>query len=407
MTTVHATQSEPTIISTRPERTGSQPVNEDRMNADLDERVASQDADVERLRSLFAGRAAEFDAQDRFVGQNVADLKAAGIYGLAVPKEFGGGGASYLEISQLLFRLATACGSTALALAMHQHLVAALVWKWRHAQAPVGPLLTRIAAEQLVLVSTGGSDWLRGSGTAERVEGGFRINGKKIFASGSPAGDLLMTTAVYHEAPEGPTVLHFALPLRAPEVRLLDTWKTLGMRGTGSHDLEIRDAFVPDSAVSLKRPQGAWHPAMHLISKLALPLIYAVYAGLAQAMRDEVVAMVHAQRDNPETQSGIGALDTELMAVRLAYHAMIEAGAEAAPGPETTNHVMTARNLLERSALIVADQAMNVAGGSGFYRRSRLERLFRDIQAARYHPLRGPEQRRYAGRLALGLPEGA
>jgi acyl-CoA dehydrogenase len=185
---------------------------------------------------------------------------------------------------------------------------------------------------------------------------------------------------------------------------MLDTWHTLGMRGTGSHDLDIQDAFVPDSAVSLRRPRGQWHPAMHLVSKLALPLIYAVYAGLAHAIRDEVVTAVQPHRDNPETQAGIGALETDLMAARLAFQAMVEAGAHAPPGPDTTNHVMIARGLLERSALTVADRAMDLAGGTGFYRRSRLERLFRDIQASRYHPLKAPEQRRFTGRISLDLP---
>src|SRR5438477_10948152 len=99
-----------------------------------------------------------------------------------------------------------------------------------------------------MLNSTGGSNWLIGSGKLEKVEGGFRMTGRKIFASGVPAGDVLMTTGVYDDPGQGPTVIHFPLPLRAEGVKILDTWKVLGMRGTGSHDIELDRVFVPDAA---------------------------------------------------------------------------------------------------------------------------------------------------------------
>jgi alkylation response protein AidB-like acyl-CoA dehydrogenase len=82
---------------------------------------------------------------------------------------------------------------------MHTHLVAATVFRYKHGAAAVEPLLRRIAQEQLILVSSGGSDWLEGSGKAEKVEGGFRITARKIFSSGSPSGQLLMTTAIYDD----------------------------------------------------------------------------------------------------------------------------------------------------------------------------------------------------------------
>jgi alkylation response protein AidB-like acyl-CoA dehydrogenase len=364
----------------------------------------SLESEVKRLGKVFASRAADYDARDGFVAENVTDLKAAGIYGAGVPLELGGFGVTYSEMAGLLRSLAHDCGSTALALAMHQHQVAMLVWKWRNLKAPVEGLLTRIAREQLVLVSTGGADWLQGSGVAERVEGGFRVSGRKIFASGSPVGNLLMTTAIYNDPKEGPIVLHVPLSMQDPDVRVVETWHAMGMRGTGSHDVEIRDVFVPDAAVVVRRAQGQWHPVMHIVSMIALPLVYAVYTGIAEAMRDDVVSARYAHRHDHGLQEAIGALETELKAAQLACQAMIAAGAEAAPGPETTNHVMAARALVERSVLSVASQAMDLVGGAAFSRGRRLERLFRDIQGARYHPIRGPEQRRFAGRLAFGLP---
>ena len=105
-----------------------------------------------------------------------------------VPAELGGGGASHAELCALLRELAHACGSTALALSMHAHLLAATVWRWRQGQ-PVEPLLKRIAAEETVLISSGGSDWIDSSGQAEKVDGGFRVTARKVFSSGCPVGD--------------------------------------------------------------------------------------------------------------------------------------------------------------------------------------------------------------------------
>ena len=90
----------------------------------------------------------------------------------------------------------------------------------------------RIAAEQLVLVSTGASDWLDSGGRAERVAEGYRVTARKAFGSGSPAGDLLITSAPYDDPVAGPTVLHFPVPMAGPGVHVQDNWRTMAMRGS-------------------------------------------------------------------------------------------------------------------------------------------------------------------------------
>src|SRR5262249_11544996 len=160
---------------------------------------------------------------------------------------------------EVLRTLAQACGSTALALAMHTHPLATAVWRWRHAAAPAESFLRRVAAEELILVTSGGSDFLAGSGVAEKVEGGFLVSGRKVFGSGSPAGHLFMTMAIYQDPQDGPTVLHFPLPLDAPGVKIDDNWRTLGMRGTGSNDIHLDRVFVPDSAIMARRPPDRWN----------------------------------------------------------------------------------------------------------------------------------------------------
>jgi len=97
-------------------------------------------------------------------------------------------------------------------------------------------------------------------------------------------------------------------------------------------------------------------------------------------------------------------MDTELTAARLAHESMLAEVRLNAPSTETINQVMIGRTLVARHAIAAVDLAMELAGGAGFYRSAGLERKFRDIQAARYHPLQSGPQAQYAGSMALGLP---
>jgi hypothetical protein len=99
--------------------------------------------------------------------------------------------------------------ATALSFSMHSHLLGTLVFRVKHNLMPSSePAQKKIAAEELILVSTGGSDWLDGSGALTKVEDGFRFTARKVFGSGSPAGDLLLTMGVYEDPDLGPTVMH-------------------------------------------------------------------------------------------------------------------------------------------------------------------------------------------------------
>jgi alkylation response protein AidB-like acyl-CoA dehydrogenase len=99
-----------------------------------------------------------------------------------------------------------------------------------------------------------------------------------------------------------------------------------------------------------------------------------------------------------------GRMDTELAGARLAREHMLAAVRLDAPSAETINQVMMGRQLCARHAIATVELAMELAGGAGFFLASGLERRFRDIQAARYHPLQAGPQAQYAGSMALGLP---
>ncbi len=360
---------------------------------------------MHELGPSFAARAPGHDAAETFVAANFAELKERGVLTAGVPSELGGGGATYPQLCDMLRVLAHYCGSTALTLSMHTHFIATTTWRWRREPKPVEALLRRAVHERLQFVGSGASDWLTPSATAERVDGGFRIAGQKMFASGVPSGDLFMTQAVYDDPQAGPTALHFGLPIKGPGIEPQDTWHVLGMRGTGSQHVLIKDVFVPDAAISYRRPAGKRIPFFDLYAIIMpLPLIYAVYLGIAEAARDAALASARKRRDHPELATLIGEIENELTAARLAHRDMVDAAQGCDdPGPATSNRIMIARTLVGRAATRVVDKAMEAVGGSSFYRAAGLERLFRDVQGARFHRPQERTQHQFSGRLALGL----
>jgi indole-3-acetate monooxygenase len=209
---------------------------------------------------------------------------------------------------------------------------------------------------------------------------------------------------VLERAGEPPVVLHFGVPMNSPHVKVLDTWRTLGMRGTGSHDVLIEGHVVPEAAVAVQRKAGEWHPLFHIIATIAFSLVYSVYLGVAESARDLAIDLAKRKTPTRHAIDLAGRMDTELTGARLAVESMLAAVRLNAPSAATINQVMIGRQLAERHAIAAVEHAMELAGGIGFYRSAGLERKFCDIQAARYHPLQAGPQAEYAGAMALGLP---
>ena len=366
---------------------------------------------VETARGLaadFARRAPAIDEDDCFVAENYQSLKDAGLTAAGVPAELGGGGAEIRELGEMLRVIARSCGSTALALAMHTHQVAIPAWRWRHQKATaVEPLLKRVVAERLILLTSGGSDWIGGSGKATKVDGGYRISARKVFPSGANIGDLLMTGAILPTEDGKESVIHFGVPMKAPEVKVVETWRALGMRGTGSNDVAIEGLFVPDAGIAFSRQRGEWHPVFQIIATIAFPLIYAVYLGVAESARDIALGIAGKRPPGDHLLDLAGRMDTTLRAAQLAHDWMVRVAERNAPSADSVNEVMIGRALVADNAIATVELAMELAGGAGFYRESGLERRFRDVQGARYHPMQRGPQARYAGAMALGLPVNA
>ena len=361
-----------------------------------------------KLGPRFAERAAAADLEGRFVHDNYAELKEARLMSAMVPAELGGGGATHAEVCQLLRELAHHCGSTALALSMHSHLVAAAVWRHRHGQ-PAEALLRKIAASELVLVSTGAGDWVDSVGRAERAPGGYRVTATKRFGSGSPAGDLILTSAPYDDPEKGAEVLVFPVSLKAPGVTVLNDWDTLGMRATGSHSIELRDVFVPDEAISMRRPRGKWHPSWNVVVTVAAPIFMAPYVGIAERAAElarETAKRRAAGAADPILIQSLGELENALATAQMAFREMVEItnGFDFEPKDEYANRMLIRKTIAANACLASVNKAVETVGGGALFRGAGIERLWRDIQGAPFHPLPEKKQLAFSGRVALGLP---
>lgn len=362
------------------------------------------DSILDRLGPRLAEQAGELDAADRFPAEEYEALREHKVFSALVPEAYGGGGASHREMCEFLRQLAHCCPSTALALSMHQHLVAAAVAN-DMAGRPGRALLEKVAGSETILVSTGANDWLESNGRAEKVEGGYRVSAVKPFASGSPKGQVLVTSAAFDDPEDGPSVLHFPIPLSTEGVTLMDDWETLGMRATGSQTIRLENVFVPDAAIVLKRPRGDFHPAFAVIVTVAMPLIMSAYVGVAEQAADIALERARPRAGDPVIAMLAGEMETLLSTARIARDDLIRLanGFEFTPTPELASAVLTRKTICAKHVIATAEKALELAGGSGYFRKAGLERLLRDAHAAQFHPLPEKRQALFTGRVLLGL----
>jgi alkylation response protein AidB-like acyl-CoA dehydrogenase len=352
---------------------------------------------VAELGQLFAQRTDYYDQTNLFVQENYNQLKAHRAFALLVPEALGGEGLGYADTCQVVRGLAHYCSATALAFSMHQHLVAANLWRYKRGQ-PAEPFLRKVAAEQPVLVSTGAGDWLSSGGLMEKTDGGYRVTACKPFASQAPAGDILVTSARYQDPEKGALVLHFPVPFKAEGVVIHNDWDTLGMRGTGSHTVELKGVFVPESAVTLARPQGEFHPFWNAVLSVAMPLILSAYVGIAEKAAQLATGQA---RKGPHTPYLLGEMHNHLTNAQVLWGDMVRLVNEFdfAPLDSQGNAILVRKTLVANACIATVHKAMEVMGGRSLFRKTELERLFRDVQGAPFHPLPEKTQHYFTGNL--------
>jgi alkylation response protein AidB-like acyl-CoA dehydrogenase len=363
---------------------------------------------VERAAAVggeLAAEASRHDVEGSFVEEGLRALREAGLLSIAVPEELGGGGATIRQVAMVQRELAHHCGSTALATSMHQHVTAFTAWRHRRGLPGAEATLRRVADEGLLLVSTGGGDFTTPKGEARKVDGGYRVSGRKQFASQSTEGDVLSTMFPYDDPQQGRRVLNMAVPVRAEGVTVLDNWDALGMRGTASNDIVLEDVFVPEEKVLANRPYGVVDGPLQVIVSIAMPIISAVYLGVAEAAYRPAVDAAMAKADDVLVQRQVGEMAHRLRVASWALDgALAEIGDDPAPSVQSFAAAMTAKREVALAGMAVCDIAMEVAGGPAFFRGSTIERCYRDVRAAKFHPLSPERTLVHGGRLALGLP---
>lgn len=352
-----------------------------------------------------AEHAARHDVDGTFVTEAYEALRDAGLLKAAVPVELGGDGATITQLAALQRELAHHCGATALASSMHQHVVAFTAWRYRRGLPGAEATLRKVADDGLLLVSTGGGDYTHPRGEAVKVDGGYRVSGRKRFASQSRHGSVMSTMFTYDDPEQGRRVLNLAVPLSAEGVSVADNWNTLGMRGTASNDIVVEDVFVPDDKVLANRPYGVVDPPLQVISSIAFPIVSGAYLGVAEAAYAEALAAAAHRADNPFLQRQVGLMRHRLQVASWALDgALAVIGDDPAPSHERFLAAMSAKAEVARAGIEVCDLAMDVAGGPAYFKGSVIERAYRDIRAAKFHPLTPEATLVETGRHALGVP---
>ncbi|MGY1944158.1 acyl-CoA dehydrogenase family protein [Nocardia asiatica] len=328
-------------------------------------------------------------------------LRESGLSAALVPAEFGGGGVTHREMGAILRELGRHDASTAVAFAMHTHLVAAQVWRHNHG-IDAAPLFAKVVAGA-ILVSTGASDWVGSNGRAERVAGGYRVHARKAPASGCEAGTVLVTSVRWDDAPEGPQVLHCAVPFAAAGVHIEKTWDTMGLRASGSHTVVLEDVFVPDAAVSLIRPATVWPPLLNVVLGAAMPLIMAAYLGIADGAVELATTAAAGRADAPTVQ-----LAGEMVTAHTTAGDLVDAMFSASENLHFANTDRYAGRALSRKtaaadALVhTVRLAVETVGGFGYSRTGELEMRYRDVHGCLFHPLPRAAQTHFTGRVQLG-----
>jgi len=371
-----------------------------------------------RLADEFAPRAAQHDEEASFPYENYARLKETGYTVLIIPEKLGGLGATLLERVKAQERLAQGCGATALAINMHFNTLGLLIDLHRKFQWPnVEEKLRRIASERLIVAGSGSEPDnavinLRPRTTARRAEGGWIINGRKIFGTQSIAADMFFFEAAWEDSPEGVQILTcFIEPRKTEGFGFKDDWNVMGMRSTQSRSSEFKDAFIPESSIVLRRPISRSGRVTKVFAKAPFT-IGAPYIGIAQAARDFTVEFMkdrkrfplkHPMSHLPSVYNKVGEMDMLIEGARAAMYRAAATVDQEHPA-SWSRRAVAARMIAIENSVKAVDLALRAVGGSSYFKRLPLERLFRDVRAGLYHPFDSDESLEFLGKSAFGLP---
>lgn len=355
---------------------------------------------AESLGPAFAGRAARYDRDATFPFENFDDLRDAGLLGLCVPERFGGLDADFKTYSLVSATLGKYCGATALTFNMH---ACSTLWpgilvddldltaaeKAEH-ERHRGIHFERVVKNGAIYAQpfSEGSAAAAGKapfGTlAAKVDGGWMINGKKIFASLSGAANYYGMLCT-EDRPDRSTrdTLYLAVPADSPGLEVTGDWDPLGMRGTVSRNLIFKDVFVPDDATMM--PRGVYFQAAsrwpHMFTTLSptyMGIAIAAYAFTVRYLRGEVPGMPPVKRRMyPTKQIAVAEMHVKLEQTRALFLRMLE-DARVDPSKEARLRAYATQFAVMENANDLCRLAIRTCGGQSMLKSLPLERLYRD-----------------------------
>jgi alkylation response protein AidB-like acyl-CoA dehydrogenase len=374
----------------------------------------------------FKTRSAQHDRENSFPFENVERMKASGYTAIMVPAELGGGGGDILDLVLAQERLARGDLPTAISINMHQFAVGWLADLWRSSNQKEGrvrSLLESVFKDHIILgggvsdprmhsaVGFGGlSDTTR---RAEKVNGGYIVNGLGKFSTLCACADFLFETAHYDDPEQGPVILGFYLPKNTPGIKLQNNWDTLSIRASSSHDIIWDNVFVSEEDAR-PRPVRSWDTTLKIFSSW-VPSTNACYLGLAQAARDWAINWTRERTQvpfdrpmshYPGNQFLAAEMEIDLRAARALLLQTATSLSELAARTEPPiMDIIACHQFVMEIAVSVVGKAMRLVGGAALFRSAPLEQMYRDVRAAIIHqPFAGHDGLGWLGKLAFGIP---
>jgi alkylation response protein AidB-like acyl-CoA dehydrogenase len=364
-------------------------------------------------------RAPIYDRENRFFDEDFEELREAGYLKMAVPKELGGMGMSLAEVSREQRSLAYHAPATALALNMHNYWTGVAADLLRGGDPSLEWLLGAAAGGEVFAAghAESGNDipLLLSTTKAERIEGGYAFTGHKAFTSLSPVWTYLGLHGMDSSDPAHPKVVHAFMPRSSSGWRTVETWDVLGMRATASHDTILEGAFVPDKYIACVTPAGAAGVCPFVLAAFAWALtgFANVYYGIAQRVLDSTIEQVKKKTSialsrpmayHAEVQHSIAEMVIELESIGPHIEKLAEdwsAGVDY--GHAWIVKIVAAKYRTVEGSWRVVDMALDLAGGFGIFKKSSIERLFRDARLGRIHPGNSFLARELVAKLTLGI----
>jgi alkylation response protein AidB-like acyl-CoA dehydrogenase len=363
---------------------------------------------LRELARRFAEGAAAHDREGSFPHENIDALRDAGLLGLTVPPEFGGGDVGLAEAAQIVGTIAEGCPATALVLSMQfiQHrgvarnLAIPQAMRARLGRGAVrdGEVMNALRVEpELGTPARGGLP----ATTARRVPGGWLLSGRKIYSTGSPALSWGLVFARTDE--EAPRTGLFLLPMHAPGVQIVETWDQAGLRASGSHDVLMHEVALPeDHALDLRAPQE-WAAKDLDSTAWNTLLIAALYTGVARAARDWLIGFLRTRvpanlgqplATLPRMQEAVGRIEARILTNERLVNS-------AARNETTTAELGLLKTVAADNAIAAVQEAVALCGNHALARSNPLERHLRDVLCARIHTPQPDAALLAAGRAAL------